>query len=151
VVSGVLALVGLVCTGTAAGVFVAVALSVIPALAALPMPQYAEMHRRLGKGYHPVMPIVVLVALLAEGGLAATATSGAARAAAATTAVLLMGVQAVSHFGNERLNRAVRELAAGRGVNDWRDTRPLWRRWHLIRTVSALLAFTSAAVGSMLL
>lgn len=149
-VSDVLAVVGLVCTGVVAGVFVAVALSVVPALAALPVPQYAQMHRLLGRGYHPVMPIVVLAALAAEGGVAVTAPSGGARAAAGTAAVLLVGVQAVSHFGNERLNRVVRGLATD--VDDgWRDTRPPWRRWHLVRTVCALAALTAAGVAATLL
>src|SRR4051794_33502020 len=126
--------VGLLCCGITAGVFVAVAVSVVPALAAMPATRYVEMHRLLGHGYHPVMPIVVSAAILAEATLAVLATGAPARAVHLTALTCLIGVQVVSHLRMEPVNARVRELAPGAVPPGWTDPRRYWRSWHRVRT-----------------
>jgi uncharacterized membrane protein len=127
-----------ICSGTVAGVFIAVTVSVMPALAELPVPAYVRIHRLLGKGYHPVMPLIVLVVLAGDIALAVT-TSLTARLSVAI--VLQVGVQGVSHLGNERLNRRVRAVEGDTVGPHWEDPRRAWRRWHLLRTALAIAVF----------
>ncbi|MEH1123023.1 DUF1772 domain-containing protein [Micromonospora sp. CPCC 206061] len=143
--------VAVICTGVVCGVFVAVAVSVVPTLASLPPERYVEIHQRLGQGYHPLMPIVVLGGLVANLAAIPLAAGAAPRTAYATAVVALLGVQVVSHLRNERINRrvrAVRPLAVPVG---WPDPRPAWRGWHLVRTLFAVLALAADAVGLALL
>jgi uncharacterized membrane protein len=145
-----LAVTALLCCGIVAGVFVAVELSVVPALAAMPAARYIEVHRLLGKGYHPAMPVIVTAAVLVEGGLVAIAPSGPARVVHAASLVLLIGVQLVSHLSMEPVNRRVRALAPGSVPPDWHDPRRPWSAWHLVRTMLALAAFTLTGIASVL-
>jgi hypothetical protein len=59
--------------------------------------------------------------------------------------VLLLGVSAVSHLGNVSLNREVKNVDPTALPPTWRDPRPLWRRWHLLRTTLGVLAVTANA------
>ena len=53
----------------------------------------------------------------------------------------------VSHFCNVPINRQVKRLDPDRLPADWRDPRPLWRRWHTLRTVLAVLALLLNAIA----
>ncbi|MGI5404001.1 anthrone oxygenase family protein [Streptomyces sp. CA-135486] len=139
-------------SGVTAGVLFAVALSVLPALFAMETGTYVYAHKLLGRNWDPTMPVVVLTSTLLAAVLALTADDGAAQALFAVAAVLLLGVSAVSHLANVPINRRVKsvenpdELPA-----DWEDPRPLWRRWHLLRTLLAVLALAlnAAAVTAL--
>ncbi|WP_433254629.1 anthrone oxygenase family protein [Streptosporangium sp. CA-135522] len=146
-VLGVVALVG---CGVVAGVFVAVAVSVLPALIAMPADRYIEAHRLLGKGYHPLMPLLVNATMLTEIALAIM-REGGARPLFATGAVLLLGTQFVSHLCNVPINRSLHEIDVSAIPADWDDPRPLWRGWHLLRTALALAALTVTGAGAVLL
>ncbi|WP_406379398.1 DUF1772 domain-containing protein [Streptomyces sp. NBC_01618] len=143
---GVAALLG---SGITAGVLFAVALSVLPALFAMPTGTYVYAHQLLGRNWDPTMPVIVLGTTLLDGVLAAM-TGGSTRVLLALAAVLMLGVSAVSHLANVPINRRVKEiedptvLPAG-----WQDPRPLWRRWHLLRTALALIVLALNAVASM--
>ncbi|MEU9008758.1 DUF1772 domain-containing protein [Streptomyces sp. NPDC048479] len=136
-------------SGVTAGVLFAVALSVLPALFAMETGTYVYAHKLLGRNWDPTMPVVVLTSTLLTAALAVMADDGAAQVLFTAAAVLLLGVSAVSHLCNVPINRRVKavenpdELPA-----DWQDPRPLWRRWHLLRTLLALiaLALNAAAV-----
>jgi uncharacterized membrane protein len=142
--TGVLAV---VFSGVVCGVFVAVAVSVVPTLATLPADRYIELHQRLGHGYHPLMPIVVLGALIANLALIPLSDGTTRQATYATAVLALLGVQAVSHLGNERLNRRVRLVSPSAVSAGWADPRPAWRGWHLVRTLLASVALAAAAIG----
>jgi uncharacterized membrane protein len=131
---GVLAVLG---SGLTAGVLFAVALSVLPALFRMPPDRYVYTHQLIGRNWDPTMPVIVLGSALLDIALAITAT-GTARLAAIAGAVLLLGVSAVSHLCNVPLNRQVKRIDPTRIPPDWQDPRPLWRRWHLLRTVLAV-------------
>lgn len=142
----VLRVLAVLCSGVVAGVFTAVTLSVMPALARLPAPTYIRIHRLLGRGYHPTMPIVVLTVLLGDLALVLITTKGSLVILLSIALLLQVGVQAVSHLGNERLNkriRAVDEEMIGAG---WDDPRDAWRRWHSVRTVLAMAVFAINAI-----
>jgi uncharacterized membrane protein len=137
----VLRVLAVLCSGVVAGVFAAVTLSVMPALALLPPPSYIRVHRLLGAGYHPTMPIVVLAVLLDDFALALVTTRGSILTLLSVTMLLQVGVQLVSHLGNERLNKRVRAVDEEMIGVGWDDPRQAWRRWHLVRTVLALAVF----------
>lgn len=140
------ALVALLCTGVAAGVLFAVAVSVVPALAALPPDRYVETHQLLGRNWDPIMPIIVLTATAGHLTLAVVAGGPGDRVLSGVAAALMLGTAAVSHLLNVPLNREVKRLDPARGVGpDWFDPRPRWRRFHLVRTAFAVLAFACAA------
>lgn len=148
VLSGGVALVALLCTGVAAGVLFAVAVSVVPALAALPPDRYVETHKLLGRNWDPTMPIIVLTATAGHLTLVAVADGAADRVLSGVAAALMLGTAAVSHLLNVPLNRAVKALDPALGVGPgWFDPRPRWRRFHLVRTTFAVLGFTSATLA----
>lgn len=138
-------------SGITAGVLFAVALSVVPALLAMPVGRYVEAHRLLGRNWDPTMPIIVLTTTAADVALAVVTDVAAQRAAFLLAAVLMLAVAGVSHLLNVPLNRAVKGLDPQRPVPDgWHDPRPTWRNYHLLRTVIAVAAF-GVNVGAVLL
>lgn len=146
-----LALWALIGSGITAGVLFAVALSVVPALLAMPVGRYVEAHRLLGRNWDPTMPIIVLTTTAADVTLAVMADSAARRGTFLLAAVLMLAVAGVSHLLNVPLNRAVKGLDPQAPVPDgWHDPRPTWRSYHLLRTVIAVAAF-AVTVGSVLL
>ncbi|WP_406470003.1 DUF1772 domain-containing protein [Streptomyces hirsutus] len=147
-VLGVAALIG---SGLTAGVLFAVALSVLPALFAMETGTYVYAHRLLGRNWDPTMPVIVLSSTLADGVLA-VAVTGTARPLFAAGAVLLLGVSGVSHLCNVPINRRVKAITDPAVLPpDWEDPRPLWRRYHYLRTALAVLALTvnAAALNAM--
>ncbi|MQY11641.1 hypothetical protein SRB5_17600 [Streptomyces sp. RB5] len=141
---GVAALLG---SGVTAGVLFAVALSVLPALFAMPAGTYVYAHKLLGRNWDPTMPAVVLGSCALSTALAVVA-GGAARALFAAAAALLLGVSAVSHLCNVPINRRVKAVTDPDTLPaDWSDPRPLWRRWHLLRTGLAIAALVVNAAG----
>ncbi|MEV6399190.1 anthrone oxygenase family protein [Streptomyces sp. NPDC051907] len=136
-------------SGVTAGVLFAVALSVLPALFAMETGVYVYAHKLLGRNWDPTMPVVVLTSTLLAAALAVIADDGAAQLLFAAAAVLLLGVSAVSHLCNVPINRRVKAVEDPNDLPaDWQDPRPLWRRWHLLRTLLAVaaLALNAAAV-----
>ncbi|MCX2923030.1 DUF1772 domain-containing protein [Streptomyces sp. NEAU-W12] len=147
-VLGVAALIG---SGLTAGVLFAVALSVLPALFAMETGTYVYAHRLLGRNWDPTMPVIVLSSTLADGVLA-VAVTGTARPLFAAGAVLLLGVSGVSHLCNVPINRRVKAITDPAVIPPgWQDPRPLWRRYHYLRTALAVLALTvnAAALTAM--
>ncbi|WP_371671412.1 DUF1772 domain-containing protein [Streptomyces sp. NBC_00289] len=147
-VLGVAALLG---SGVTAGVLFAVALSVLPALFAMETGTYVYAHKLLGRNWDPTMPVIVLTSTVVTAVLAVVG-DGAARALFAVAAVLLLGVSGVSHLCNVPINRRVKSITDPTDIPaDWEDPRPLWRRWHLLRTLLAVtaLAVTAAGVTSL--
>jgi uncharacterized membrane protein len=137
-------------TGVTAGVLFAVALSVLPALFAMEPRTYVEAHRLLGRNWDPVMPLTVLTSTGLTVALAVL-RHGTARELYVVAAVLLLGVSTVSHLCNVPINRRVKAVAAdGALPPDWEDPRPLWRRWHLLRTALALVALVVGSAATVL-
>jgi uncharacterized membrane protein len=144
----VLALLG---NGLTAGVLFAVAISMVPALAAMPPDRYVYAHTLLGRNWDPTMPIIVLASTVADVVLAAGAPAGPARLLFGCAAVLLAGVSVVSHLCNVPINKTVHRTDPEDIPADWRDPRPLWRRWHLLRTALASVALGVNSVAVTLL
>ncbi|WP_433261217.1 DUF1772 domain-containing protein [Actinosynnema sp. CS-041913] len=140
-----LEVVAVVGSGVTAGVLFAVALAVLPALIAMPAEQYVHAHRLIGRHWDPTMPVIVLTTAVADVLLAVLAPSSAGLFAIA--AALVLGVSVVSHFCNVPINRAVHGFAVDGLPEGWQDPRPRWRRWHLLRTVLAVLAVAVNAFG----
>ncbi|SFP82500.1 DUF1772 domain-containing protein [Amycolatopsis rubida] len=144
-IAAVLSVAVLVGSGVVAGVLFAVALSVLPALFEMPADQYVHAHQLIGRRWDPTMPVIVLASTAADIVLAVVSPRGASWFAIA--AVLLLGVSAVSHFCNVPINRGVKALDPAAIPADWQDPRPLWRRWHVLRTALALLASVANAMA----
>lgn len=149
--SQVIVVIGVIATGLVAGVFLAVAVSVMPALAAMAPGPYVTAHRLLGQGYHPVMPLLATTALFSDVALAAVTGAGPIRTLAIAGTVLLAGVQVVSQFRNVPINRVVHATDPEAIGTDWPDPRPAWRAWHLLRTVFAIAALASIATAAVLI
>jgi len=132
-------------SGVVAGVLFAVALSIVPALTALPASLYVEMHTLIGRRWDPTMPLLVVSSMAVDVGLAILTPEERVWYLAA--AVALLGVAVVSHFGNVPLNRAVKSVNPDELPSDWSDPRPTWRRWHLIRTALALVGLAANAIA----
>ncbi|EKX60724.1 DUF1772 domain-containing protein [Streptomyces ipomoeae] len=141
---GVLVLLG---NGLTAGVLFAVALSVVPAMAAMPAARYVYVHQLLGRNWDPTMPVIVLASALADLALAMGSDIWSRTALFGTAALLLLAVSVVSHFRNVPINRRVKALDPQRLPPDWGDPRPEWRRWHLTRTVLAVTALALNALA----
>ncbi|GAA2598412.1 DUF1772 domain-containing protein [Streptomyces axinellae] len=147
-VDAVLGVAVLLGSGVTAGVLFAVALSVLPALFAMPTATYVYAHKLLGRNWDPTMPAVVLSTTASATALAFVTDEPAPRALFAAAAVLLLGVSAVSHLANVPINRRVKAVTDPASLPpEWTDPRPLWRRWHLLRTGLALAALAANAVA----
>ncbi|MFM9368680.1 DUF1772 domain-containing protein [Streptomyces sp. Da 82-17] len=148
-----LAVVALLGSGVTAGVLFAVALSVLPALFAMEPGTYVHAHQLLGRNWDPTMPVIVLGSCLATGVLAVLSEGGGgAQPLFGAAAVLLLGVSGVSHLANVPINRRVKAIADPSQLPaDWEDPRPLWQRWHLLRTTLAVLALGVTAWAVLLL
>jgi uncharacterized membrane protein len=140
--TGALSVLVLLGSGITMGVFFAVAVSVAPALVAMTPERYVEAHRLLGKGYHPIMPIITNVTMLAGFALVVLSRNPVSQVLFGIAAVTVIGVQAVSHLGNVPINRSLAGAPAGAGTG-WTDPRPKWRFWHQIRTAEAALALVA--------
>lgn len=145
---GITALLG---SGLVAGVLFAVALSVMPALIAMPADHYVEAHQLLGRHYDPIMPILVGTSTMADVALAVLAQTAWMRMLFAGSALLLLGVMVISQTRLVPINRRVGELDPNVIPHGWDDPRLRWRNWHLVRTTFALLALVmnAAAIVSM--
>jgi uncharacterized membrane protein len=137
----------LVGSGVVAGVLFAVALSVLPGLFAMPADRYVYAHQIIGRNWDPTMPLIVLSSMIVDIVLAWLTADRTAAALFGTAAVLLVAVSVVSHFCNVPINRRVKSLDPDLLPADWRDPRPLWRRWHSLRTVLAILALLVNSVA----
>jgi uncharacterized membrane protein len=124
----VMAVAAVLGSGVVAGVLFAVALSVLPALFAMPINRYIYTHQLLGRNWDPTMPVIVLSSFALDVALAML-TTGAHRVLAAAGAILLLGVSAVSHLANVPINRRVKAVEDPEAPPaSWTDPRPLWRR-----------------------
>ncbi|MGW3497520.1 anthrone oxygenase family protein [Streptomyces sp. NPDC001020] len=147
----VLAVAALLGSGLTAGVLFAVALSVLPALFAMETGTYVYAHKLLGRNWDPTMPVIVLSSMLVDVALAVVADS-AARPLFVVAAVLMLSVSGVSHLCNVPINRRVKAITDPAVIPaDWEDPRPLWRRFHYLRTTLSVLALAAnaAAVTAM--
>jgi uncharacterized membrane protein len=128
-----------VSSGIVGGVLFAVALSVLPALSAMPVGQYVYAHKLIGRNWDPTMPVIVLSSTVVDSVLAFL-VPGSARVLFMVAAVLLLAVSIVSHYCNVPINRRVKAVDPASIPPDWHDPRPVWRRWHLLRTALAVFA-----------
>jgi uncharacterized membrane protein len=147
VVASVLSVAVLLGSGTVAGVFFAVALSIVPALQAMPPSRYVYTQQLLGRHWDPTMPSIVVGTVVLDLVLAAAAGDSASRALFAMAAVLLLGAAVVSHLCNVPINRRLGAIDPDRMPAAWQDPRPTWRRWHLLRTTLGLLALAANAAA----
>lgn len=145
--AGILGIVVLLGSGLVAGVLFAVALSVMPALIAMPADRYVEARQLLGRNYDPTMPILVGTSTVLDVALAVLARTGSARALFAVSALLLLGVSVVSQTRNVPINRRLGKLDPDAIPREWDDPRLRWRNWHLVRTGFALLALAGNAAA----
>lgn len=133
--------------GVTAGVLFAVALSVVPAMAAMPAARYVYVHQLLGRNWDPTMPAIVLASALVDVILAVGSDEGSRAMLLGAAALLLLAVSVVSHFRNVPINRRVKALDPELLPADWEDPRSAWRRWHLTRTVLAVIALALNALA----
>jgi len=149
-ITGVFRVLVLLGSGVTAGVLFAVALSVLPALSVMPADRYVYAHKLIGRYWDPTMPAIVLSSTAVDLALTWLLQPPASWWYAAGAALLLT-VSVVSHFANVPINRTVKVLDPDRIPVGWHDPRPLWRRWHRLRTVLALLALAANATAALMI
>jgi uncharacterized membrane protein len=138
-------------SGTTAGVLFAVALSTVPALAAMTPDRYVATYPLLGQNWDPTMPVIVLASTGLDIALAVLAPGTAARSLLVAAAALLAAVSVVSHLCNVPINKRVHRVDPAAIPAGWQDPRPLWRRWHLLRTTLAIVALAVNGLAVTLL
>ncbi|WBB81503.1 DUF1772 domain-containing protein [Micromonospora sp. WMMD882] len=134
-------------TGIVAGVFFAVAVSVLPTLYTLPAGTYITLHRQLGQGYHPAMPLIVNATMFADVALIFLTDGALSRSLFVLASALALAVQGVSHLGNVPINKRLHGVDPDAVPVDWDDPRPQWRRLHRLRTVLAMAALVTTAAA----
>ncbi|MDH2427216.1 DUF1772 domain-containing protein [Sphaerisporangium sp. TRM90804] len=136
--------------GTTAGVLFGVAVSVVPALRDMPPGRYVETHQLLGRHWDPLMPVIVLGTTAVDVALSLLAGDLTSRVLFGLAAALLFASSMVSHLLNVPLNRQVKKLDPALPIpSGWQDPRPAWRRWHTLRTLLALAAFTLTTLATV--
>jgi uncharacterized membrane protein len=138
-------------SGTTAGVLFAVAMSTVPALATMTPDRFVYTHTLLGRHWDPTMPAIVLTTTVLDATLAGLASGGSASSLFIVATVCLLGVSLISHLGNVPINRRIHQTDPNAIPPGWRDPRPLWRRWHLLRTTLAVLALAANGLAVTLL
>jgi uncharacterized membrane protein len=114
----------------------------------MPTDRYVYAHQLLGRNWDPTMPAIVLASTVADILLAVFAPATGGRALYTVAAAALFGVSVVSHLRNVPINRWLNALDPDHIPADFADPRPVWRRWHLLRTglAFAALACNAAAI-----
>jgi len=146
-----LAVLVVVTSGVVAGVLFGFAVSVMPAFFVMPTGRYIYSAELIGRNWDPMMPIIVLTSFVVDIVLAIIGPGGPTLSLFIVGAVLLAGVSVVSHYCNVPINRQVKKVDPENVPADWRDPRPLWRRFHYLRTVLAVLAVAVNAVALSLI
>jgi uncharacterized membrane protein len=146
----VLSVLVLLGTGMVAGVLFAVAISVVPALIAMPADRYVITHKLLGRRYDRIMPFIVVGSTLIDVLFAVRAADAGHRTLFVLAAVMMAGVAVVSQTRNVPINNVVKSQDPDRIGPDWSDPRPTWRAWHLVRTGFAIAGCALTAVALVL-
>jgi uncharacterized membrane protein len=142
-----LAVLVVVTSGVVAGVLFGFAVSVLPAFFAMPPDRFVYATKLIGRNWDPMMPIIVITSTVVDLVLAFVAPAGVTVTLFVIASVLLVGVSVVSHWCNVPINRRVKQVDPENMPADWRDPRPLWRRFHLLRTTLAIIAVALNAVA----
>jgi uncharacterized membrane protein len=131
--------------GIAAGIMLSTVVGIVPMMLTMPYDRYVRTVQFLWPRYDPMMPFLNGGALACAALSAAVVGGVPARSTLIAAAVLLVGVMTVSITRNVPVNRLVSRLDPAHPPVDWAsiDPRGRWRRWNLIRTVLALLAFAA--------
>jgi uncharacterized membrane protein len=152
-VIAVVAAIGAVLNGVAAGIMLSTVVGIVPMMLTQPYRGYVQTVQFLWPRYDPLMPILNAAALALAAFSAVAAGSSPARPVLATAAVLLAVVMTISITKNVPVNRFVSGLDPDAQPADWArlDPRPRWQRWNLVRTVIAVAAFAANVTGTALL
>jgi uncharacterized membrane protein len=150
ILTRLLSVVVVVGTGIVAGVLFAVAISVVPALIAMPADRYVWAHQLLGRRYDRIMPFITAASVLSAVLLATRSADFPHLVLYVAAAVCMTGVAVVSQTGNVPINNRVKRLHPEDVGPGWDDPRRRWRGWHLLRTGFALAACLAAAVAVVL-
>jgi hypothetical protein len=112
------------------------------AMARLPVSAYVEFHQHTNHTFDPYMPIVVIgapagaVALAVMYGIHSISGQLVAAGAACYALVLIIGVPTCV-----RINHQIASWSIQNPPLEWVQTRALWVRFHVIRTLPSVPAF----------
>lgn len=116
----------------------------------LSAPTYVEQQQSVIKSLNTIMPILGLVVIIL------TILSAFMQKENQTVfifllvaAVLLIISGLVTRFGNQPINSIVMTWDKVDFPKDWYELRAKWWSWHIVRTISSLLAFCLIVFASM--
>lgn len=139
----------IIATALGSGVLFGVALANVPGFLALPADAYVRVHQLFDRHYEPVMPALVLSAMVCDVLATIVPGSPAQRLEHGAAAVLLAGVVVISARVSVPLLRGVRQADPDALPPDWADPRPRWRAWNVARTVLAVLALVITTIAAV--
>jgi uncharacterized membrane protein len=139
--------------GVAAGIMLSTVVGIVPMMVAQPYTGYVRMVQFLWPRYDPMMPALNGGAMVLGVVSAVAVGPVPARPMLILAAALLACVMAISITKNVPVNRYVGRLDPASQPDDWTqaDPRSRWRRWNLIRTSIALVAFATNVTAIALL
>jgi uncharacterized membrane protein len=116
--------------------------------ASLSAAAYVEQHQNAVRSLNTLLPAMGAICIALTAVLAAR--SGANRRVRyfLLAAVLFMLVAAlVTRLGNQPINAVVMTWSTQVQPANWEQLRDQWWQWHVVRTIAAILAFSSAVVA----
>ncbi|MFI0422935.1 anthrone oxygenase family protein [Spongiactinospora sp. 9N601] len=135
--------------GLVAGVLFSHAIGVWPAMRALAPDRYIAFHKSFDRAYDPLMPIIVITAVICDAALAVLSADLVPRVLFASSAVALIASGVVSQTRNVPINHRVKALDPAAIPIDWVDPRGEWEKWNHVRTVFAVLALIGNAAAAV--
>ena len=116
--------------------------------ASLSASAYVEQHQNAVRSLNTLFPVMGAICIALTAVLAARSAANRRVRYLLLAAVLLMLVAAlVTRFGNQPINAIVMTWSTQVQPANWEQLRDQWWQWHVVRTIAAILAFSSVAAA----
>ena len=116
--------------------------------ASLSASAYVEQHQNAVRSLNTLFPVMGATCIALTAVLAARSGANRRVRYLLLAAVLLMLVAAlVTRFGNQPINAIVMTWSTQVQPGNWEQLRDQWWQWHVVRTIAAILAFSSVVIS----
>jgi uncharacterized membrane protein len=116
--------------------------------ASLSASAYVEQHQNAVRSLNTLFPVMGAICIVLTAVLAARSGANRRVRYLLLAAVLLMLVAAlVTRFGNQPINAIIMTWNTQVQPADWEQLRDQWWQWHVVRTIAAILAFSSVVLA----
>jgi uncharacterized membrane protein len=116
--------------------------------ASLSASAYVEQHQNAVRSLNTLFPVMGAICIVLTAVLAARSGANRRVRYLLLAAVLLMLVAAlVTRFGNQPINAIIMTWNTQVQPANWEQLRDQWWQWHVVRTIAAILAFSSVVLA----